>query len=87
MTEIKVEIKKEDKKLPPKETGEAFVPQPSMTDVKKERRETLVPLPPKVVCIPKVKKKQPYSLLGLFMIIISLLILGLIVWFGFLTKK
>lgn len=85
MTEVKVKIEKKPQKSLPKETGEVFVPQPSMTDVKKERK-TLVPASPKVIRLKeeKTKPKRANLFLALLIIVVSLLVLGLAVWFGFL---
>jgi len=91
VAKIKIKIEKKRKVLPKEETQEVeHEPQPSMTDVKEESKaKTLVPSPPKVIHLEKIKKKfQKKSLLfTLFIIVISLLVLGLIIWFGFLARK
>lgn len=91
MAKIKIKIEKKRKILPKEEIQEVeHESTPSMTDVKKESKaKTLVPSPPKVVHLEESKKKfQKKSLFfTLFIIVISLLVLGLIIWFGFLARK
>lgn len=80
MVKIKVKIGEKPKQLF-KKTKDVFIPQPSMADIKKEKKETLLPSPPKVIYLRKVKDKKPLKyLLGLFILILSLLISGLIIW-------
>lgn len=84
---IKIKIEKKKKVVPKEEIQEVeHEPQPSMTDVKRERRaKALIPVSPKVIHLEETKKESPKNLLfALFIIIASLLILGLIIWFGFL---